>query len=496
MSGFPRALLVIAWLAGASWAGAAGTAPAGDPEGAAKQYRIARRLAAENSPDAGAALAKVFSLDPTGPLADDALVDQALLLSVALWPGDLGRVLALEAEKAAGLFDRAIDGFPGGDRASEARVLRALLRLEPVPGRDPARARLELLSVAATAAEEEWRNAARLGIAWIDEQSGERERARSAYQRLAIDAPTSLSGARARIGLARLLMRDGKPGRAAALLEEAARLGAGRDVSALGDLAVREALRRAGTGGRWSGGIATTPPGLKSVTAVARLRSGGLLLADRREGVVLEVREDGTPAGRWSLEGVQALVEDPMGRRFLAAGESLYRLGPTGPTVVAQLGAVAPVSAMAADGWGRLYVLGRRGDRMGVLDPGALALTMLGGDGRGVRLTGLAWDGARIVSLDAKSRSLVEVLADGNLRAVGAVPCEKPEALAADPSGEVAVLDAKAGEVILLGPDGQEVRDRLAFRTPVLPRADGIALGVDGSLDLLSEGSGTGTRFP
>ncbi len=184
-----------------------------------------------------------------------------------------------------------------------------------------------------------------------------------------------------------------------------------------------------------------------------------------------------------------------MGRRFAAAGESLYRLMPSGPVGVAQLGGLAPVSAMAADGWGRLYLLGRHGDKVGALDPGAPSPTGLAGAGRVPRLTGLAWDGARIVSLDAKSRGLVEVLADGSARPLAPLPCERPEMLAADPAGEVAVLDSKTEEVVLVGPDG-EVRDRLSFRAAGLPRADMIVLGVDGSLDLLSEGSGTTARFP
>ncbi|MBZ5638911.1 MAG: hypothetical protein LAO51_09175 [Acidobacteriia bacterium] len=475
---------------------AAETAPVRDPEGAARQYRIARRLVAEGSADAAAALAKVFDLDPAGPLADDALVEQALLLPVATWPGDLGRIAAPEALRAAALLDRAIDGFPGGDRASEARVLRAFLRLEPLLGRDPARARLDLLGVATGAVDERWRSSARFGIAWIDERSGERERARSAYQRLAIDGATTPAGDRSRARLARMLLRDGKPGRAAALIEENAEEGGERETLALRDLAVRSTLRQAGVGGRWTGGTAVTAPsGLKGVAAAARLRDGGLLLADRRTGAVIEIEADGKTGARFALDGVQALTEDSMGRRFAAAGERLYRLLPSGPVAVAELGAFSPASAMTADGWGRLYLLDRHGERIGVLEPGAPSPAALAGVAKAPRLTGLVWDGARLVSLDARAKGLVEVLADGSLRPIAAVPCERPEALAADPAGEVAVLDSKADEVLLLGPDGQ-VRDRVSIRAAGLPRADTIVLGADGSLDLQAEGGGTTARFP
>src|SRR5512145_412494 len=63
-----------------------------DPAAAERQYRAARRLAADGSPDAGAALRKVVELAPTGPLADDAWVEQALLERPARWPEDLGTI--------------------------------------------------------------------------------------------------------------------------------------------------------------------------------------------------------------------------------------------------------------------------------------------------------------------------------------------------------------------------------------------------------------------
>jgi len=148
------------------------TPAARDPEGAARQYRVARRLVAEGSPDAAASLARVYEMDPKGALADDALVEQALLLPVATWPGELGRISAPEKERAVALLDKVTDGLPGGDRANEAKVLRDLLRLEPLPGHDPARARLDLLAVASGATDERWRAGARFGTAWIDERTG------------------------------------------------------------------------------------------------------------------------------------------------------------------------------------------------------------------------------------------------------------------------------------------------------------------------------------
>ena len=114
---------------------------AADPAAAERQYRVARRLIVEGSPDAVTALSKVLELDPAGPLADDALVEQARILGIPHWPEGLGRIDAAAAEQAASLLDRVLAEFGGSDRAAEARFQRALLRLEPLPGYDPSASR-------------------------------------------------------------------------------------------------------------------------------------------------------------------------------------------------------------------------------------------------------------------------------------------------------------------------------------------------------------------
>jgi len=80
--------------------------PAADPAAAERQYRIARRLAAEGSPEAADALQKVLQLDPKGDLADDALVDQALLAGLPRWPEDLGNLDEESARRALKLLGR------------------------------------------------------------------------------------------------------------------------------------------------------------------------------------------------------------------------------------------------------------------------------------------------------------------------------------------------------------------------------------------------------
>ena len=118
---------------------------AADPAAAERQYRIARRLVAEGSSEARTALEKVIELDPVGSLADDATVEKALLLGVPRWPEELGRIEIREAQEALALVSWVAQELSGSDRALEARHLRALLLLEPLPFHDASEARLDLI---------------------------------------------------------------------------------------------------------------------------------------------------------------------------------------------------------------------------------------------------------------------------------------------------------------------------------------------------------------
>ena len=112
------------------------TGAAADAAGAERQYRVARRLAAEGSPDAAAALQKVIELDPEGRLADDALLEQALLEPLPRWPEGLGRIDADAARRALGLIDRLLTQVPRGDRVPEARSSSCTSPARPlIPGK-------------------------------------------------------------------------------------------------------------------------------------------------------------------------------------------------------------------------------------------------------------------------------------------------------------------------------------------------------------------------
>ena len=84
---------------------AQGAVSRADADAAREQYRVARRLAAEGSPEARSALQRVVALDPGGELADDARVEQARLDLGLGWPEGVGGLDAEAAGRALALLD-------------------------------------------------------------------------------------------------------------------------------------------------------------------------------------------------------------------------------------------------------------------------------------------------------------------------------------------------------------------------------------------------------
>ena len=461
-----------------------GSVPAaGDPAAAERQYRIARRLAAERSPEAVAALHKVVELDPDGALADDSLIELAKLLDVPRWPESTGRLEATAAQAALEWLDEVMRRLPEADRATEARYYRALLRLEPVPTYDVSAARVDLTAVATTPSP--WASQARYGLAWLHEHEGRDERALDAYQRLIIDGPRDRAGVRARVGLARVLLRRYEFGPAARWLQEALDADAAAETRAapLRELAVRSLLRE--TGAADPGRFERIHTGIRSLSGFAPTADGGVLLGDRKASRVVELDASGALVQDWSVDGLQAIVADPRGRKFVAAGAALYRLDrDRRVTPVASLGDYAPLAHLAVDIHGAFWLLDRRGRRIGRIPPGGSEPQAFWED-RNARLIALAWDGRRPVAIDGKSRILVAfdggdaprvLLADANLR---------PVALASDPAGRLAVLDGKTGHVSFVRPDGTPEADP-SVRSEAA-RLVAIGLGPTGELHLIEE---------
>jgi hypothetical protein len=471
--------LVVGFLAFASVLAAASATWAGDTQTAERHYRVARRLAAEGSPEARAALKQVIEVDPEGPLADDALVDLARLAGLPGWPEATGALDVGAATGSLGLLDECVRRFPRGDRTEEALFLRGLVRLEPLTTYDPSAARVDLTSVATSSST--WSGRARYALAWLNEQQGNDDRAFDTYQRLLVDAPADPAGVRARVGLARILMREGEFGPAARWLQEAIDLDVDGDARAqtLRELTVRALLRQAGVAD--PSRLVRTRTGVRVLSGFAPTTSGGVLLGDRKQGVVVELGADGVRIGTWVVEGVQTVAVDPRGRKFAAGKTDVFHLGTAGEvTPAASLGDYTPLAQLVADGTGRLWLLERRGRRIGLVGPGRVAPELFW-QGEGRRLESMIWDGRRLVAIDAKTRSVVAL--DGDVINT-LVPREaiRPLVLAADPAGRVAILDGRSGTVQFLGANGR--REAAAFASPEVPRPVAVGLGPEGELHL------------
>ena len=456
------------------------------------QYRVARRLAAEGSAGAAAALDRVVTLDPTGPLADDALLERASLNGLPRWPEQRGALVFAAVSESKPLLEKILRDLPAGDRAEEAAYRLGLLLLEPLPGYDFEEARLLLLALAAAGRQSEWSFAARYTLAWTAEQRGDFARAEDAYQRLRVDVPGSAVAARSSVAIGRLRLRSAQPALSAARFQDGLASGAidaalEQQTGALQAVAVDALLRR----------IATTEAlrlsGLSRPSALAALGRAGALIVQRRGGAVVELDATGAAVDRWAIEQPLSAVATPNGLRYAFTAAAVLRLESGGRSfVVATAGDLNGLSGGVADDLGRLWVLDRKGERVGLIEPGTTTPVPLW-SADGSRLSTLAWDGNRLLSVDTRNRSVIAIFPDGSTQTVVPEGLDRPTALAVDPAGRIAVLEAKGTSVRFFAADGSGLGHFSAVGAG-MQRASDLSLGLDGTLQLVEETSGSWWR--
>ncbi len=450
-------------------------APA-DEQAAARQYRVARRLAAEKSPDAATALQKVVELDPKGPLADDALLEQGILAGAPAWPSELGSLTGSGMAKAAGILRTIAEEHPRGDRIHEARYRAALLKMEPLAGQDLSAARLDLLTVANDYSAGIWAARSRYVSTWIDRVTGHESRARDSLERLRIDYPATVEAVLAKIGLAEMILQDGDHGRAVTLMQEneamlARPVIAGRmpEAGRAAGAAVRAAGVQAfllGLAGDGSWNLAADSFAAAGIRSIAGL-------AEQRKH-----------QNQWEIPGAGAVTVDRLGRIWVAGQGGLVMIRNGVVETVADPGVFATPRAVACDTLGSIWLLDRKGTRLGRLRPGGTKLESVwqGED----RLSAIAWDGRRMLALDPRGRRVVEILEENQLRTVASGTFEKPVALASDFLGRFAVLDDRTRTVTLFGSDGAALGryalgDTGPSKTDALVMYPGGGFGITGS---------------
>lgn len=469
-----------------------------DEEAARRQYRIARRLAAEGSAQAGAALDQVVTLDPDGPLADDARLEQVLLLAIPRSLDDVGRLGPSQLNDARRRLQQIIDTYPHSDRVDEARFLQGLLWLEPLPGFDAAAARLALLGLASDETAGRWRGEARLAIASLEALSGHTQRAADAAQRLLIDESDEALRRRAQWAWAGYRLRDGSFGDAAAalqkLLDEAT-----TDLPSMvmaRDLAIRSLLSRTPDVERFDRVVLEGRYRSEHGIALRQGASGDeILVIDRKQGQVLALDRSGRILERWVVDTPLALATTAAGRLFAASGTELVRLDTGGRVVsIGSSGGWDPVTRLAADGLGGLYLVSRRAASIGYLAPGS-ATPRSFFDLGGVRSPLLAWDGRSLLVLDPRGRLLKRIDGAGRATTLGTVRQSRPQSLTVDGAGRIAVLDGRSREIGLYTADG------IAWHTldlsgTELQRPGKVLASSDGALHLFDDANGVWGRLP
>jgi hypothetical protein len=414
----------------------------------------------------------------------------------AEWPEQVGRGEPERVARQIATLGRLIDERAPHGLAFEARYRRALSRLEPTPSHDRASARAELVEVA-RGAPPPWDARARYALAWMRESEGLLEEAMEGYLRVLVDHPGGESQARSKAGLGRLALLDGRAGEAASLFDEAIAEGAPEESGAVlaREAAVRVLLR---ADAPLAGEARSLAIPLREVSAAVTGRDG-FYLADRRAGQVIRLSDAGTVLDSWVWDvPVDALAADGSGHVGAAAGGSIWRLEPSGKTVeTGQLGEYDPPGAFAL-GAGGAWVVDRRGQRLGRIDPGHFEPRTLAEDREG-RIEALAWDGERLLGLDTRRQTVRVVWAARGAKDPQAafVPgTRRPESLAVDPAGRWLVVEGRAAGLLrLFDREGALVAD-LPGDALGVERLAAAMFGRDGALHVVDDGGPTLKSWP
>ena len=465
---------------------------ADDPAAAEREYRLAQRLYADRSPEAEQAFERTVTLAPRGGLADDALVDLARLRGAPDWPEDLGGLDPARAAKVRAPLEKVVDAYATGDRILEARYRLALCRLAPIAGRDPARAREELIALASGSSRDRWVVAGRYALGVLDEQQGAIDRAAGAFARIVVERPESDVAPRASAGFARTCLAEGSFGVAAGWLQAAVEGGAPPTLHAgpQRELAMAAVLRERDPSRGW--------PAAKTKLAAIPLARGAGLLASAPDGrmIVFDKKSEalqtfdanGTAGAVLPLGDVTAMATDTYGRVFAATKDKLVRWDAGGPVTLVTLAAFSSPSALAADATGAVWIADRKGDRIGRWTPGADTPATVR-ESKGAGVAALAVSGARVVAAEEKTGKVVAVDASGAETVISTETFRRPVSLAIDGAGRISVLDAKAGTVTRLTPQGKVI-EMLSLEAAGVSKALALAAAPDGAVRILDGATG------
>jgi hypothetical protein len=284
-----------------------------------------------------------------------------------------------------------------------------------------------------------------------------------------------------------MYMRDGGGGDAARMLQHAIEREAPAEMraAALRELAVRLVMTEAGADISLEKSVRKPSTGIKSLVGMATTPDG-LLLADGRDGAIVALGPVGAVEGKWTVEGVQSVAVDLLGRVYAANEDGVYRLRPGGSVDrVGVVGEFASPLSLAVEPSGRIWMLDRKGESLGRIEPGTTApLPVWSEPGR--RLSAIHWDGRRLLAVDSKNKILLAFDASGKPAPLPVRDLLKPVAIETDPTGRIAVLDAKEGSIRILGPDGTALL-QFACKDAGILKPSAVGFGLDGAVHVFDQ---------
>jgi len=322
----------------------------------------------------------------------------------------------------------------------------------------------------------------------------------NALQRLLVDRPASAVEILARLKLAEAALQEGDYGAAAALAQEgeqtAVRLeplgrsapGSKARCATLRKVAMESLLLKQSGGGaivRKHSGFSL--PGFRSVDGAAALPGGGMILSDRKSGKVVRFDGIGAQEAEWEIPQAGKAAVDGFGQIWVAAGERLFRIRGRDPRPILSLDLFASPRGLDAGSTGVVWILDRKGNRVGRLEPGANRLETYW-EGK-TRLAAIAWDGRRLLGLDGRNGRVLELRPGGESRQVAGGSFQKATALASDHRGRFAVLDERGRAVLLYGARGESL-GRLVLDGKGPARPSSLVLYPNGGFGLPDPSSG------
>jgi len=506
-----RRLLVPMFAAGLL-AGPASAQSAGGADLAERTFQNAEQLMREGKEDQALKdYQQVVQAFPDSPYADDALLALGSFHYPAerLW--DLGASPADAQEKARSFFDQIRERYPESDSAPHALYKLGLLALEPLsPRRNLDEAYASFYGVVNIYPASAWVAPALRGAAFAELGKRDYDRAIVALERALEAAPRSLADADTHyfLGLANVRAGDW---RAAAEAFESSRL------EAPGDPVAEKALRwltivynmriRPQSGGKPTlahdaSFVPRLPTGedLRGDLSLAVSGDGTLAAADSKRGEVLFFSENGEIARRETVPAASFVGFDAIDKPVYVGSDGI-RFGkqkfPAARKSGSETKSLEEIGAVWRDDRGVFVLDLEEGELLRYKDDPDSPATLHSDKEAKTRIVAMrAGPAGRLVFLDDKGKRVME-LESGKLVPLGAAVFQDPVDLAVNPLGDVYVLDARAGAVVILDPAGAETA-RIAPAKGSLGELSGpaaLAVGSRGEVYVYDERKRTILRF-